>query len=303
MKNPEINNTQTESATKNNSQEIEKPDVQNIPGEPNSPGNLVLQDFSQTQNSKNAKLWVYLATALTAGLLLWFLASTWVLLFKGPLTSAAVFPPPKVEIIFSPIIQKMQNGPQGDVAFVYDTASMERQIQLWQPRINQAFGDAYENAMKDKTEAMQTRIGDTWSAVQGIGLISAVIGVLITVLVLYFSFANSDAINSAKGEMFDAAKKQVEKHLSDGEALKNALEATLEAALIKELKNSLEPAIKQILLNSPNLISDITDNLYNKKSNTDKQPSPDNFVNGTTPSNILKTQPANEKTEITTKTN
>ncbi len=46
-------------------------------------------------------------------------------------------------------------------------------------------------------QATDARIGDIWSSIQAIGLITSIIGVLITVLVLYFSFANSSQINNA----------------------------------------------------------------------------------------------------------
>ena len=211
------------------------------------------------------KIWVGLAITLTVGLLCWFGASIWVLLLKSPAISAAAASPPKVEIIFSPIIQTMKNGPQGDVAFVYDTASMERQIQLWQPRINQAFGDAYESAMKDKTEAMQTRISDTWSAVQGIGLISAVIGVLITVVVLYFSFANADQINSAKAEMFADAKVELNKYLNEKNVLQDALEIKLQTDSAKDL---LSKILTEILdsKSSKELLSTILTEILDSKS-------------------------------------
>jgi|GEM_PF-4142427 hypothetical protein len=53
------------------------------------------------------------------------------------------------------------------------------------------------------------RIDDIWASIQAIGLISGIIGVLITVLVLYFSFSNSTQISNAIDE-FEKQKSRLE---------------------------------------------------------------------------------------------
>lgn len=79
--------------------------------------------------------------------------------------------------------------------------------------LSESIKSAVTESLRIDLAEVDDRLGETWSAIQGIGLISAVIGVLITVLVLYFSFQNSASIsraeeklNDAKNELTDTAK-------------------------------------------------------------------------------------------------
>lgn len=59
-----------------------------------------------------------------------------------------------------------------------------------------------------QTDNVDARISDIWASIQGIGLISGIIGVLITVLVLYFSLSNSAQISNAIAD-FEKQKTEI----------------------------------------------------------------------------------------------
>lgn len=58
------------------------------------------------------------------------------------------------------------------------------------------------------TGNVEDRISDIWASIQAIGLISGIIGVLITVLVLYFSLSNSAQISNAIAD-FEKQKAEI----------------------------------------------------------------------------------------------
>jgi gas vesicle protein len=185
---------------------------------------------NQVRPQNNERAWLRLAYSLIGVLFVWVLASI-VALYSQRTSIAPDNLKPTIEIKFSPIISQSKNRVSGDVSVIYDERSIKEQVALWQPHINEALTKAYDSAMKDKTEAMQNRITDTWSAVQGIGLISAIIGVLITVLVLYFSFSNSNEIselaenhkNYLKMEAKDIIEKEIASQL---ESTKNEIQTS-----------------------------------------------------------------------------
>jgi hypothetical protein len=105
--------------------------------------------------------------------------------------------PVNVSVTFSPTLYHGQYEKHGDVAIIYDKDAMDREMARLQLQLNDMVTKAFEKTLNDQSEKYGKRVDDTWSAVQGIGLISAIIGVLITVLVLYFSISNSETLEKS----------------------------------------------------------------------------------------------------------
>lgn len=199
-----------------------------------------------------------------------------------------------VEINFNPTLYHGRYEPHGNLQTFVDKEKLAAEVKNLEGPIKTMIENAFEDAFKAKAEALGSRVDDTWSAVQGIGLISAIIGVLITVLVLYFSFSNADTIDRfAKNAERDIA--ELRKHTKD-DATKQVSEAITiqQPAMADEVLSNVTQ-----LIFKPEYIQKILDE-KSKSRNTNKdsndnirQGQEDNALRNVVPQNLLPEGSAN----------
>lgn len=178
--------------------------------------------------------WVAIAWVLTLGLVAWIGFS----IFAGWSTSHSNDKKPTITLnvdVKSTDIKDINTA--GNVVFKrIQPHDFKVDVKNWGAAIVPVLNKAVQDVTKDQIEGIEKRVGDTWSAVQGIGLISAVVGVLITVVILYFSFQNSSEINKVK-ENFDSAEDKL--FVRTQEKTLERIEKDLPRMLNKELGSAI----------------------------------------------------------------
>lgn len=115
-------------------------------------------------------------------------------------TKESVLLPAWFDISFKPTLYHSKYEPHGNLQTYANREEIDQEVQRFGKQLEAGVKKAVDESLAGTLEPYEKRLDDTWSAVQGIGLISAITGLLITILVLYFSFQNSDQIQTASDD-------------------------------------------------------------------------------------------------------
>jgi len=237
---------------------------------------------SEKMYTKYLPHWVWMAWGLCGLIAFWVIAIAASLAFNQSrgidLTESAT--PINISVNIRPVLIREIDSSGTEKTSPYFVNITDQDREAWRAGMEPAIKQIVLTAAQAELQSFDDRINEVWAAIQGIGLISAVIGVLITVLVIYFSFHNSASISSAKTEIKDYALSELPAYLSS--VLPAHLSSVLPAHLTEyfntiavndnpQNETNLQKSITEVLnKKGPNGMRYLDDQITNRKNDNSK---------------------------------